>query len=80
MDIYSHVMPTMHQDAMDKLNQAFMGDSSKKDDEDDGSSAGGVLVPVQVGCCSCCCSSLVFPANKRYLAWLLRPYEVSFVK
>jgi len=46
MDIYSHVMPTMHQDAMDKLNQAFMGDSSKKEDEDDGGSAGGVLVPV----------------------------------
>lgn len=44
MDIYSHVLPIMHQDAMDKLNQAFMGDAKKGEDDDD--SAGGVLVPV----------------------------------
>src|SRR6266478_4210582 len=24
MDFYSHVLPTMHDDAMEKLNQAFM--------------------------------------------------------
>lgn len=41
MDIYSHVLPTMHQDAMDKLNQAF-GKSDLHDDDDD--NAGGILV------------------------------------
>lgn len=43
MDIYSHVLPTMHQDAMDKLNQAF-GDSDVEDDGND--NAGGVLASV----------------------------------
>lgn len=36
MDIYSHVLPIMHQDAMDKLHQAFLGkDESEKEDNDD---------------------------------------------
>jgi len=48
MDIYSHVLPTMHQGAMEKLNQAFMGNSgsSEKVSENDGDNAGGVLAPV----------------------------------
>jgi hypothetical protein len=45
MDIYSHVLPTMHQDAMDKLNQAFMGIGADNGDEDDDGTS-GVLVPV----------------------------------
>jgi integrase len=36
MDIYSHVLPTIHQDAMDKLNHAFT-------DLDDDDKSGGVL-------------------------------------
>lgn len=47
MDIYSHVLPAMHQDAMSKLNQAFkdssVNDVSKKEDDDN---ASGVLMPV----------------------------------
>jgi integrase len=47
MDIYSHVLPTMHQDAMDKLNQAFTNDgSTKAKNNNDGENAGGVLAPV----------------------------------
>jgi hypothetical protein len=38
MDIYSHVLPTMQQEAMDKLHQAFMDN-----DEDDNGMAGGAL-------------------------------------
>jgi len=47
MDIYAHVLPIMHQDAMDKLNQAFIGDGDdiEKDDQDHGDNAGGVLAP-----------------------------------
>ena len=36
MDIYSHVLPTMHQGAMDELNRAFAGEDEGEDDEDDG--------------------------------------------
>lgn len=43
MDIYSHVLPTMYQDAMDKLNQAFMGNSVSDVKNDDDDSSGGVL-------------------------------------
>lgn len=48
MDIYYHVLPAMHQDAMNKLNQAFMvnGASDLKNDGDDSDNAGGVIVPV----------------------------------
>lgn len=38
MDIYSHVLPTMQQEAMDKLNRAFADQ-----DEDDDDKGGGVL-------------------------------------
>jgi integrase len=38
MDIYSHVMPSMHQDAMDKLNEAIEENESEEDkSENDGS-------------------------------------------
>ncbi|HTK09131.1 MAG TPA: site-specific integrase [Ktedonobacteraceae bacterium] len=39
MDVYSHVLPAMHQDAMDKLNLTF----NTQDGEDDGDKSGGVL-------------------------------------
>jgi integrase len=41
MDIYSHVLPTMQQEAMSKLNQVF---ADLDDEEDDGEESGGVLV------------------------------------
>lgn len=48
MDIYSHVLPTMHQDAMDKLHRAFLGKDENKtgeeNDEDDENGSG--MVPV----------------------------------
>ena len=56
MDIYSHVLPTMQRDAMDKLNQAFEALSSANkllkdeleaddgEDEDDDGEGSMVLV------------------------------------
>jgi len=45
MDIYSHVLPTMQREAMDRLNQEFFSaeekDGKKGDEDDDG----GVAVP-----------------------------------
>jgi integrase len=38
MDTYSHVLPTMHEDAMNKLNEAL----SDEDDDNDGLSSAGV--------------------------------------
>jgi hypothetical protein len=48
MDIYSHVLPTMQQDAMDKLNQAFIGNiaDNPKEDEGDSDDTGGVLASI----------------------------------
>jgi integrase len=41
MDIYSHVMPSMHQNAMDKLNEAIEENESEEDKlENDGSDDG----------------------------------------
>jgi integrase len=37
MDIYSHVMPSMHEDAMKRLNDTI--ERQKKDGEDPGSGA-----------------------------------------
>ncbi|MFL5665505.1 MAG: hypothetical protein ACJ8BW_29795 [Ktedonobacteraceae bacterium] len=37
MDIYSHVLPTIQQETIDKLNRAFMDD-----DEGEDGAAGGV--------------------------------------
>ncbi|HEX4208645.1 MAG TPA: tyrosine-type recombinase/integrase [Ktedonobacteraceae bacterium] len=42
MDIYSHVMPIMQSDAMDKLHHAFT-DSIEEEENDDGDESGGVL-------------------------------------
>ncbi len=39
MDIYSHVLPSMHQDAMDKLDQAF----AQLDEDEGGGESGGIL-------------------------------------
>jgi integrase len=44
MDIYSHVLPNMQEDAAKKLND--MMDRKKRDDEDDDGQGSGVLVPV----------------------------------
>lgn len=33
MDIYSHVLPTMQQDAMNKLHQAFMSDGEREEND-----------------------------------------------
>jgi integrase len=41
MDIYSHVLPIMHQEAMGKLNEAF---ASQEENTDDDMTSGG-LVP-----------------------------------
>ena len=51
LDIYSHVLPTMHVDAMEKLHQAFLGYhnpdvSGQKDDNNDEDAAGGILATV----------------------------------
>ncbi|HET8913786.1 MAG TPA: hypothetical protein VFN23_20100 [Ktedonobacteraceae bacterium] len=46
MDIYSHVMPTIHQDAMKKMNETFLEGDSEEEEDDDDDDAGGVLVPV----------------------------------
>jgi integrase len=46
MDIYSHVLPTMQREAMDRLNQEFSIEAEKdgkKGDEDDDD--GGAAVP-----------------------------------
>jgi integrase len=41
MDIYSHVLPDMQQEAMDKMNDLFRRDVF--DDDEDDNLAGGVL-------------------------------------
>jgi integrase len=41
MDIYSHVLPDMQQEAMDKMNDLFRHDVL--DDDEDGNLADGVL-------------------------------------
>ena len=43
MDIYSHVLPIMHQDAMDQLHQAFAEQNEGEGDDDEG---GGVLARI----------------------------------
>jgi len=41
MDIYSHVLPIMHQEAMGKLNEAFThGDEEEETNNDDTASGG----------------------------------------
>ena len=44
IDIYSHVLPTMHQEAMGKLNEAFTHCEEEEDTDDDDMASGG-LVP-----------------------------------
>ncbi len=36
LDIYSHVMPSMHEDAMNKLNEAIGESSLEKDEPEEG--------------------------------------------
>lgn len=47
MDIYSHVLPTMQKEAMEKLNQTFLDfpqeEDQGDDDNDEGEEMGGVL-------------------------------------
>jgi integrase len=47
MDVYSHVLPTMHQDAMRVLNRAFVEDEDGEGDgdgEDNGDDGGGAVL------------------------------------
>jgi integrase len=47
MDIYSHVMPTMQEEAMERLNEVFKDEDVEKSGEDDEDEDGGAVVGVR---------------------------------
>lgn len=47
LDTYSHVMPTMQEEAMERLNEMFKDETVKKSEDDNNNEDGDAVVAVR---------------------------------